>query len=188
MEKIILTDVDGVLLEWDKSFDNWMKDKKYKKYNNDFDNVAQRYKITKSESKELVKKFNESPEIGFLEPFKDSVTYVKKLNKKGYKFHCITSLGKNLYSQKLRKINLEKLFGDCFEKFIFLDVSERKNQVLNQYKNSGLFWVEDKIENALDGLNVGLSPILMKHHYSRDLNHEKIILVNSWKEIYKIII
>jgi FMN phosphatase YigB (HAD superfamily) len=188
MKKTILTDVDGVLLEWDKSFDNWMKEKKYKKLNNDFDNVAQRYGITKSESRELVKNFNESSEIGFLEPFKDSQVYVKKLSKKGYKFHCITSLGKNLYSQKLRKINLEKLFGDCFDKFIFLDVSERKDKVLEKYKNSGLFWVEDKVENAMDGLSVGLKSILIKHNHSKNISSDRIILVNSWKEIYKIII
>jgi phosphoglycolate phosphatase-like HAD superfamily hydrolase len=187
MEKLILTDVDGVLLNWDKSFDKWMKEKKYKKHNNNFDNVAQRYKIKKEESRELVKTFNESSEIGFLEPFRDSVEYIKKLYKKGYKFHCITSLGRSLYSQKLRKINLENLFGSCFSKFIFLDVSERKNKILNSYKNSDLFWIEDKFENALDGLNVGLKPILMKHDYSNQIKHNKIMMVNSWKEIYEII-
>lgn len=189
MKKIILTDVDGVLLDWDKSFDKWMEKNKNKKYSNGFYDVASRYKISKKKSRDLIKKFNESAEIGFLEPFKDSVEYVKKLNKKGYVFHCITSLSKNLYSQKLRKINLINLFGEsCFEKYIFLDVSERKNKVLNLYKNKDYYWVEDKLQNATDGLELGLKSILIRHDYSKNLKHEKIIFVDSWKDIYRLII
>jgi len=188
MEKIILTDVDGVLLDWDGSFDNWMKINGFKKYSNEFYDVASRYKITKDKSRKLIRKFNESSEIGFLNPFRDSINYVKKLNNKGYKFHCITSLSNNIYSQKLREINLKNLFGDCFEKFIFLDVSERKDKVLKKYKNRGYYWIEDKLENALDGLNLGLKSILIEHQYSKKIKIENLILVKNWKEIYEILI
>jgi len=185
MEKIILTDVDGVLLDWDYSFDNWMKEKGYEKHNNKYYDVARKYKLSIDKSREVIKLFNESSEIGFLKPFKDSVSYVKKLSKKGYRFHCITSLGKNLYSQKLRKINLNKLFGDVFDKFIFLDISERKDKVLNKYNNKKYYWVEDNLQNALDGIDNGLVSILMTHEHSSDIKNDNLIIVDCWHDIYK---
>lgn len=187
MEKIILTDVDGVLLNWDKGFDKWMKEKGYKKYSNKNYDVASNYKISKVDSRKIIKVFNESSEVRFLEAFKDSVKYVNKIKEKGYKFHCITSFGDNLYYQKLRKINLRALFGDCFEKFIFLDVSERKDKVLKAYEDTGYYWIEDKLENAIDGLNLGLKSILIKHEYSINIENKSLIVVNNWSEIFSLI-
>jgi uncharacterized HAD superfamily protein len=164
-----------------------MKEKGYKKHSNKYYDVASRYMISKEESRKIIRIFNESSEIGFLEAFKDSVKYVNKIKEKGYNFHCITSLSDNLYSQKLRKINLKNLFGDCFEKFIFLDVSERKDKVLKTYANTGYYWVEDKLENALDGLEVGLKSILMKHEYSKNIENKKLIRVNNWAGVFELI-
>jgi hypothetical protein len=100
----------------------------------------------------------------------------------GFIFHVITSLGKNIYAQRLREQNLQKLFGSAIDRVICLDTGADKQEALEQYRDSGLLWVEDKIENARLGLEMGLESILMEHRFN--MNVSDIPLVKNWKEIY----
>ena len=52
------------------------------------------------------------------------------------------------------------------------------------FGGSGLFWIEDNVQNATDGLEVGLNPLLMAHGYSRDYAGP-IPRVMNWEEIYR---
>ena len=94
-----------------------------------------------------------------------------RLQEFGYTFHCITSLSKCESAQKLRTQNLKKLFGEtAFSKFIYLDTGADKDEVLAIYKDSGCIWVEDKIENAETGNNLGLRTFMIEHAYN--MNHD----------------
>ena len=91
-------------------------------------------------------------------------------------------------SQELRRMNLKKLFGEtAFEKFIFLDTGADKDDALEPYRNSGYYWIEDKIINAQVGHDLGLKSILMEHGHNMDAD---IVFpkVKNWKEIYEIIV
>jgi hypothetical protein len=88
---------------------------------------------------------------------------------------------------KLRKMNLEKLFGKtAFEDLLCLDTGADKDEALDPYSDTGLFWIEDKMENAIAGLNVGLRPILIEHGYNM---HDSVPVgmkkCLNWKEIYE---
>ena len=153
MKKIILTDADGVLLDWEYAFDVWMQQHGFNKVEggNLKYNIGKRYNIEYEQGKKLIKMFNESAHIGFLPALRDSMYYVKRLHEEhGYVFHCITSLSKDENAQELRRMNLRKLFGKtAFDKFIFLDTGADKDDVLSYYKDTGYWWVEDKIDNAI---------------------------------------
>ena len=84
-------------------------------------------------------------------------------------------------------MNLRKLFGKtAFERIICLDTGADKNAALEPYRGSNLHWVEDKIENADLGHNMGLHSILMEHGHN--MNHEcPYPVVKNWREIYEII-
>jgi len=190
-DKIILSDVDGVLLGWEYAFDIYLNQHGFNKveggeYKYD---IGKKYGIDYEQGQKLIKLFNESAAIGFLPALRDSMYYVKKLNEKhGYKFHVITSLSKNKNAQDLRKMNLRKLFGkQTFEKFIFLDTGADKDDALEKYRDSGCWWIEDKTLNAETGLAVGLNSILMEHGHNLDYNHPKIPKVKNWQEIYQLI-
>lgn len=61
MNKIILTDCDGVLMDWERSFDQWMINNNYSiniEYENSY-NMAKKYNISEVKKRELVKYFNE---------------------------------------------------------------------------------------------------------------------------------
>lgn len=193
--KIILTDCDGVLLNWDDSFFEWLKQKQNNKdliFDISKYNLEERYGIPYSNIiHSLCIEFNNSAVIGFLPPLRDSVKYVKKIYKEtGYKFLVISSLGECKFSQKLRTKNLIETFGkDVFYDFIYLPNGASKSEILKQWKDSESWWIEDKIENVIEGLNNNLNCILMNHPYniSREIP-DKIFRVNNWKEIYNLIV
>jgi hypothetical protein len=191
-KKIILVDGDGVILDWEYAFDIYLQTHGFNKVEGgEFKyNIGKRYGIDPEQGKKLVKIFNESAAIGFLPPMRDSMFYVKKLAEEhGYRFHLISSLSKDENAQELRKMNIRKLFGEyAFEKFIFLDTGADKDEALAPYRDTGYYWVEDKIVNAEVGYAMGLKSLLLEHGHSIDYNNPNIPKLKNWREIYEIIV
>jgi FMN phosphatase YigB (HAD superfamily) len=188
-EKVILTDCDGVLLDWGFAFDRWMAKHKYQIVSSEEYNISKRYNISDLEKERLVRMFNESAWIRKLPPLRDAIKYVKKLHQDhGFIFHCISSLSDDDYAQHLRTKNLIETFGPTvFEKYIYLDTGADKDEVLKKYHNTECFWLEDKIENAELGSKLGLTSVLMEHDHNLSYNNEEILKVRNWKEIYNLI-
>ena len=114
--------------------------------------------------------------------------YVDLLHRKhGYVFHMITSLSLDPFAQDLRIKNTKKLFGEtAFERFIFADTGADKDEVLEPYRNTGHLWIEDKIENAELGIELGLESILIEHGHN--MHYDKIPLMQTWKDLYDYIV
>ena len=148
-----------------------------------------RYGIPKEQVTKLIRIFNESAAIGFLPALRDAMYYVKRLvEEHGYVFHCITSLSRDENAQRLREMNLSKLFGEhTFERIVCLDTGADKHEALEEYEGTGLIWIEDKPENAECGYNYGLNPLLLEHGHNMHHYHEGITLVKNWKHIYEIV-
>ena len=187
--KIILTDADGVLLDWEYAFNVWMEQHGFTLQEPLKYNIGKRYGIDMEQGKKLIKVFNESAAIGFLPALRDAMYYVKRLHEEhGYVFHCITSLSKDENAQELRKMNLRKLFGNtAFDRFVFLDTGADKDEALAEYKGSGYIWIEDKVDNALVGANLGLRSYLMEHGHNMDHKNTKYRSLKNWKEIYELV-
>lgn len=189
MNKKIIVDCDGVLLDWAYAFDIWMMEQGYRRVPNTTKYYSQsiRYGITEEESFRQVKKFNESGCVGFIPAFKDAVEYVTKLSEDGWKFEVISCLDKDRYAQKLRNNNLIHLFGNIFD-FIDcgLDFSIGKEQYLfDRYKEKNYYWIEDSVSHAESGKKVGLKSIIMDHPYNQEW---KGMRVKNWKELYTLIL
>ena len=188
-DKLILTDVDGVLLNWEYAFNVWMQRHGYRlgKNANSYD-MGERYDLNDKKKRELVKFFNESAAIGYLPPLRDAIHYVRKLHEKhGYVFHVLTALSDDHQAQDLRRQNLQKLFGETvFEKFIYCDTGADKDEILEPYTDSGLIWIEDKVENAELGLKLGLDSIVMEHGHN--MHTTDIPLMKDWKDVYEYVV
>ena len=199
--RIILTDVDGVLLEWEYHFTKWMLQKtlfdergaRYHPYRllPDKQNtywMEERFGLTKNEIRICIREFNRSAWMGTQRPMLESQTWVKLLAAEGWTFIPITSQTSDIPAQELRKRRLGELFGDhVFTNYHILGTGADKDSALAEFHNTGLYWVEDKPANAVAGLKYGLKPILIDHPYNKDLNHDGIIRVNNWQDIHKIL-
>lgn len=189
-KKLILTDCDGVITDWEWAFRVWMTEHGY-----EFNEEGKKsYYLThhyvdtsQNEILRRVKAFNESAAIGFLPALRDATHYVKRLHEEhGYIFRVITSLSTDKNAAKLREMNLKKIFGTAIESVICIETNAPKDDVLAEYKDSGMFWIEDKPENADVGHQLGLRSILMEHGHN--MNHKcEYPIVKNWQEIYNII-
>ena len=199
--RIILTDVDGVLLEWEHHFTKWLQlrsyfDKNgnrnypYKLLDSGQDNydMSKRFGISKETISQEIREFNRSAWMGTQRPMLESQTWVKLLHAEGWTFVPITSQTSDIPGQCLRKKRLGELFGEhVFSNYHILGTGADKDGALAEFHNTGLYWVEDKPKNALAGLKYGLKPILIDHPYNKDFNHPDIIRVNNWKQIHEIL-
>lgn len=182
--KIILTDCDGVLLDWERAFHEWMDNKGYTVVKTGIYNINEVYDIERTLSKRLVREFNESAWMGYLKAFRDARSGVAKLYEAGYRFHCITSLSLDKKAKRLRMQNLENVFGKgTFKELICLDTGADKDEALEPYRDSGLYWLEDKTENAVTGADFGLRSILIEHAHNSDCNDERVKRLASWEAI-----
>jgi uncharacterized HAD superfamily protein len=199
--RIILTDVDGVLLEWEHHFTKWMLHRSYfdehgNRYypykllpnkQNTYE-MAERFGMTKDQIRALIREFNRSAWMSTQRPMLESQTWVKLLAAEGWTFIPITSQTSDIPAQQLRKRRLGELFGDhVFTNYHILGTGADKDSALAEFHDTGLYWVEDKPYNAVAGLKYGLKPILIDHPYNQDFDHPDIIRVSNWKEVYQIL-
>jgi FMN phosphatase YigB (HAD superfamily) len=189
-KKLILTDADGVILDWEWAFSVWMQERGYTLT---ADNKKSYYlhhhynELDEKDAKKVVRTFNESAAIGFLPALRDSAYYVKRLHEEhGYVFRVITSLSLDKNAQRLREMNLRKIFGNAIDTVICLDTGADKDDALVPYRDSGMWWIEDKPQNADVGYALGLRSILLEHGHN--MHHECAYpVVKNWKEIYELI-
>jgi FMN phosphatase YigB (HAD superfamily) len=204
-DKVILVDVDGVLLDWEYHFYSWLKEtyplrydvlsetsyKTYEKIGEYKDSrsfeIGELTPITKDVGRNLAREFNESAQVRYMSPLRDAIAGVKFLNERhGFVFHAITSLSDKTNAQRLRTENLEELFGKVFEKFVYLDTGADKNEVLEPYRDSGCYWIEDKPENVDVGISMGLKGILMAHDHNADYEGDAI-RVKNWSGVNSVL-
>jgi len=199
--RIILTDVDGVLLEWEHHFTKWIQLRSYfdkngnrnypyklSDYGQDNYDMSKRFGISKETISQEIREFNRSAWMGTQRPMLDSQTWVKLLHAEGWTFVPITSQTSDIPGQALRKKRLGELFGEhVFSNYHIRGTGADKDSALAEFHDTGLYWVEDKPKNALAGLKYGLKPILINHPYNKDFNHPDIIRVNNWKQIHEIL-
>jgi FMN phosphatase YigB (HAD superfamily) len=189
ISKIILTDCDGVLLDWETAFHTWMEDKGYTAADKTLYKMNEAYDIEKAESKRLIREFNESVRMLDLPAFRDARSGVARLVEAGYKFVVITSMSLDPMAKKAREINLEAVFGEgVIEGVKTLDTGADKDEALEFYRDSGLYWIEDKDENAIAGANVGLKSILIEHNHNVECNDSRVARCANWKEIADLIL
>lgn len=192
-ERVILTDCDGVMCQWNLSFDKYMMELGHPRLPNtdhEYEFPKKYQEVTYDILYKLVKDFNEGPLIANLKPFADSVKYVKLLANQGFKFVVITALSDATSAIKNRTINLNNIFGDVFDQIICVPQGSIKTNVLQHWKNSELFWIEDHPLQAKTGIDLGLKSILIDHPYNQntEYNFTRVSHVSPWEEIYDLVL
>ena len=199
--RIILTDVDGVLLEWEHHFTKWMAMRSYfddrgvryypyKQLPDMYDDyeMANRYGVSKDTIRQEIREFNRSAWMGTQRPMLESQTWVKLLAAEGWTFIPITSQTSDVPAQEMRKKRLGELFGDhIFTNYHILGTGADKDSALSEFHGTGLYWIEDKPKNAVLGLKYGLKPILIDHPYNQNFDHPEVTRVSNWKQIHQIV-
>jgi hypothetical protein len=188
--KIILTDVDGVLLNWLSPFYAWMRELGFKQVSTSSYHLNDNFGISREEAFRYVNEYCHSQYMGSLDPFYDASIYVPKIAALGYRFVAITSITDDPSIAKLRAHNLVNHFGNIFDDVICLPLGDSKVGVLDSYRGTNLIWVEDKLENAIAGGRRGLNAMLIDRPYNWQpdfKNNNHYTRIDGWETIYKFI-
>ena len=194
-EKIILTDADGCLFNWNCTFNQFMVDHGYTIVPGEEENysVRKRFGIAENVKMNFIKEFNHSDRIRELPPHADAVENVARLHDEGYKFICITSLSEKPSAHKYREENLKDVFGGAIDELHCLRIGVHKGEKLKEWEGSNLFWIEDHVSNAVAGARLGLRSIVIDHVYNKTYNKDDHLLHartsehEPWSDIYEIV-
>lgn len=195
-EKLIISDVDGCLLNWEDHFHNYMHSHGHKKAHKNPSYWQETYypHLSQDRAREMVYHFNTSAWMLEIPPLRDARTGVAQLVDAGYRFVAVTAMGLDPYAKQVREINLERTFGyDTFIDVIVTDMydpdSKRKSLESLREQYGSVPWIEDKPSNAQLGQELGYETYLVNHDYNQDFDAgSEIQRVNSWVEICKFIL
>ena len=194
----IITDVDGVLLDWFKGFETWITEVKGVKPIHDATpsmyKLTDKYPFTSEELFKLIEEFNSSSYFGELKPIGESVEYLGRLlvdNTKSVVWLSAGSVeGREEECFDMRSKNLKECFGtDIPGTLLVMDTP--KDQYLAQYQKEmgdDLVFIEDSLSHAEVAIKMGIRTILLGTTYNNSKNKSKLLYrAKDWAEIYNII-
>ncbi len=184
--KVLLTDIDGVFLDWFVAFERYMISQGYGqtgKVHTRHDDMGLYFGVDNNEVYGLVDGFNSGHwEFGTLPAIDGAIEGVQKLIDEGYRFIGITSCSTHPQTVALRKANLFNVFGDVFDAVHCVDVGESKATHLADHDPS--FWIEDKAPAADLGLVYGHKCMLIDQTWNSDeVIDSRVKRCYGWKDI-----
>lgn len=189
MTKLILTDVDDVLLDWRKSMLAHLV------RHTDF-HVCEVPPVFRDASilihdedvlrhgypeAALTSNFNKSPHFSSMHAHLDAAAVVPELARRGYRFVAISAAGEGKRITDQRKRNLDAIFGPVFEDVILVPLHGDKREVLSRFAPA--VWVEDNWINASHGADAGHKSFLMIDRREPPSRDARVEHVTSWAEI-----
>lgn len=193
-QKTILTDCDGVLLDWGDSFYEYMAVMgHYREPNTDhFYRLSMQFpEFTDADMMAIVEEFNTSDYVRKLRPWADAVQGVRTLKELGYRFICITAISETPAARDCREENLHNVFGaDVFhhDEMVCLKPGASKRDALLPFQGSGMFWLEDHFSHAETGFELGLNTILMSNPHNKHFHTDLFPRVDTWSEIVPLVV
>ena len=184
--RTLLVDVDDVLLHWTDGFREFLKKKGVKLSQARPTRWDLRHWVGNGATA-FVDEFNHSSHFGYLEPDHEAVVALEDLYNKGFQIYAITSCTDDPSAVYRRRENLDEHFIGVFEDVICLPLGGCKLQTLKQFPR-GSYWVEDKFENALAGIQAGHRAILLDKSHNQDNHHDAVTRCENWKAVHDLII
>lgn len=170
--KILLTDVDEVLLNWVSAFRDW---------------VGERGEDCQlqGDSDLLVRQFNSSPAFQDIQPRVDSQAVLKRVKRAGYHIVALSSCGDDPVTWKRREECLKMNFSGCIDRLICLPLGARKKDHLRSFPPA--IFIDDAQDNVRDGVEAGHQSYLMQGEVtSEPLERELLPVLRGWKDVFRV--
>lgn len=182
-KKTLLLDCDGVLLDYDKAFFQYVKHLGISKKKVKSSLKEDILDLEPKKVKELINKFNESDHTRNLEEIRDAKKYLQKLQLINFEFICITSIGTSDRIKENRIFNLGKVFGDkFFKKIHFVPTFSSKEFILQSYRNKLCVFIDDNEKDCITAKKYKMTA------YQFCKKQNTVENVASWKNLYSKVI
>lgn len=186
MSKLIITDIDGCVLNWSEGFIEYIKSINLTPKKDFYSclDLEDWLGMTSKEVNNLAKDFNKTDEFKNLKPDYKSDIYIPLLHGMGYDFIAITACGSHDTTSKYRTLNLNSLFPGIFKEIFCCDHNYEKDNILKTLPKSK-YWIEDHYHNCKFGYDHSHRCFLMNHPYNNHINDDTIEIVADWEDIYE---
>ena len=178
---IILTDIDGVVLDWVGALKIFLQHSGIKTATPDPTEWHLDKWILAPNPNKVIDNFNKTAMFGKLRPFVDAKYMIPKLSN-SFTFVGITSCSSDEETVVRRFNNIEDIFPGIFYNIHFLDLGDSKTDALNEYAPT--IWVEDNTSNALAGAHSGHECFLINRSYNVNDKPDGVKKIDSWHDIY----
>jgi 5'(3')-deoxyribonucleotidase len=185
MKKVLLTDVDGVLVDWVGSFGKYAQSRGYQ-LNTPTPKtweMTEWFGADNDAIRVLIQEFNSGKDFESIPVFQDALKVLPEL-RRHYDLVAITCCSDDPKVISKRKKNLEMLNVD-FKEIHCLPQTASKSDLLKSY--SPTIWVEDRVEGAEAGHEAGHRSFLRESTYNNEYNNPEIKVVSGWEEILRLI-
>tara|TARA_Y100001934_G_scaffold249578_1_gene311148 strand:+ start:1343 stop:1957 length:615 start_codon:yes stop_codon:yes gene_type:complete len=193
-DKIILTDVDGVLLDFSAGFHEYMlqSDFEYNYTEKQDWKIYEQFSWTQDEKRQIMTDYAHSTLFSNIPAMECALDVLKGLKDDGWRFIAITSCMTGSEAQcyettfKNRMDNLQAHFGNIFEDMHLATWDGGKGEFLSKYDPT--WWVDDHIGHAHTGHEMGHKSVIMNSSmYSDEQNKAKLPVAQSWYCIKELI-
>lgn len=189
----IITDIDGVLLDWNNGFDVWLKNVKHIKGKHDCApttyGMQDKYNLTDKQILTLINEFNSTEDFGHLQGIRDAVDVVPNIiSDEQFDWFWISCFlpvnGSNQLVRERRNRNIYTSFNRYIPG-ICLELRESKINSLMTFDANNSIFVEDSLHHAQDSAECGFKTFLIDYPYNQSEKplSSKIIRVKTWAEI-----
>ena len=188
--KVLLTDVDGCLVDWFSSFKTFAENK----LGRQFHGLPSKFYlfeylgISEDEARALVHEFNGfCPEFSRIPPCRKAEIYLPMIKEMGYDIIAVSACSGNDNTVRMRTNNLKDVFGDIISEIHCVGTIPAKKRILERHE--GTFWVEDNVEPSRIGADLGHKSLILRYLYNTHMenDHPDITWVDDWSTIIKII-
>jgi len=180
-DKIILTDIDEVLLKWLPTFKNFIKSH----YNIDYPEDNHVGDVLGEDGFKYVHEFNHtSKHFANLHAYSDALSILPKLHNEGWKIVGVTACGTEDDVIAMRKTNLYAVFGHIFDDILTVNYTDSKLIHLNRYDTT--WYIDDAWKHVFEAADIHKC-IHLKRIFELDKSDPRIINANDWYDVYNII-
>lgn len=195
MKKLFIFDVDGVLLDlWTPMKSVYEEFIQTKLSEQDWDSVIHDYLQNPSPYEKFGAFFDSSEIIRDLKPIDGMPKLIANLKANDFDLAIVTSISNKAEIKNKRSENLQRYYGDAFNKIICVERGGSKTEAINSLaeKYQLSIFCDDHPKNVLLSKNVVTLPMWFanKHHLHlwNTLDQNGICFVNNAEEIRKIIL
>lgn len=154
--KPIYLDCDGVLLDWERSFREWVQIRLSKEIADRPQswNLAEWLGVSEMRAQTLIHQFNHSDLFPTLQPVAGAIEFVENLKDYGFRMEVLSSCSRDPVVIRNRRWNLAQHFGEStFSVIECLNLGESKEPSL-MVRRKGV-WIEDNYPGAMAGHRQG---------------------------------
>jgi FMN phosphatase YigB (HAD superfamily) len=167
MNKTLLTDVDGTLLDFATDFHIWMKDRGYEASGtlHETFEIDVVYGCTREQALHEVEAFCEADVFKSLPSILGSLNVIRRLKADGWHVVAITSCHASPAAIENRLENLRYLFDIQPQDVIFAGLMGDKREILARFPPA--IWVDDHYRHIDEGLEAGHKCFVIDMPYNR---------------------